>query len=143
MSIRSVYRRMPAYFAAPLALLASAAVALMLAFLGAVALDFIPGKLHGQGDLGDGILVVFFAVPSIAVLAFVSCFSILVSWHHATSWRAPTFAFVVGYILVWVWAGGFGEIGFAYYVPGTIAWLLSCWFLHRSASAHTEHVIEA
>jgi hypothetical protein len=143
MSIRSVYRRMPAYLAVPLALLASAVLALTLADLGAVALDSLLAKLHQPGDLGDAILVFFFVAPGIAVLAFVCCFSILINWHHATSWRTPTFALALGAILVWVWAHDFGGIGIAWYVPGTIAWLLSCWFLHRNTGAHTEHVIEA
>ena len=134
---------MPDYLAVPLVLLASAVVALPLAALGAATRLFLLGKFHGPGDLGDGILVAFLAAPSIAVLGFVSCFSILINWHHATSWRTPTFAFAFGAILVWVWAHDFGGIGFAWYVPGTFAWLLSCWFLHKNASAHSEHVIEA
>jgi hypothetical protein len=134
---------MPVYLAVPLVLLASAVVALTLAAFGAVALDFLIGKFHRPGHLGDAMLVFFFAAPSIAVLAFVFCFSILINWHHATSWRAPTFAFASGAILVWVWAHDFGGIGFPPFVSGTITWLLSCWFLHRNASAHPEHVIEA
>jgi hypothetical protein len=143
MSIQSVYRRMPDYRAVPLALLASAVVALTLAALGAVTLDFLLGKFHRPGDLGDAILAFFFVAPSVAVLAFVSCFSILINWHRATSWRAPTFAFALGAILVWVWAHDFGGIGFAPFVPGTIAWLVSCWFLHRRSSSHSEHVLQA
>jgi hypothetical protein len=143
MSIQSVYRRMPDYLAATLALIASAVVALTLAALGAASLVFLLGKFHRPGDLGDGILAVFFAAPSIAVLAFVFCFSILINWHHATSWRAPTFAFALGAILVWVWARDFGGIGFAWYVPGTIAWLVSCWFLRRKLNTYSKHVIEA
>jgi len=134
---------MPNYFAAPLALLASGVVALTLAALGAATLDFLLGKFHRPGDLGDAILAFFFVAPSIAVLAFVSCFSVLINWHRATSWRAPTFAFVLGAILVWVWARNFGGIGFALYVPGTIAWLVSCWLLRRKLSSQSEHVIEA
>ncbi len=143
MSIQSVYRRMPAYLAVPLALLASAVVALTLAALGAATLNFVLGKFHGPGDLGDGILAWFFVAPSIAVLAFVSCFSILINWHHPTSWRAPTFAFALGAILVWGWAHDFGGIRIAPFVPGAIAWLVSCWLLRRKVSAHSEHVIKA
>lgn len=142
MSIRSVYRRMPAYLAVPLALLISTVVALALATLGAMAVDSMLDKFHGRADLGDSFLAFFYAGPAIALLGFVSCFSVLMKWHHATSWRAPTFAFAVGAILVWVWANGLGGIGLAWYVPGTIAWLLSCWFLHRHASAHPQHVIQ-
>jgi hypothetical protein len=143
MSIQSAYRRMPTYLAAPLALVASAIAALTLSVLGEVTLVFLLGKIHGPGDLGDGMLAFFGAAPSIAVLAFVSCFSILVSWHHPTSWRTPTFAFVLGGILVWVWPLDFGGFGFAWYMPGTVGWLISCWLLHRRSNAHSEHVIEA
>jgi len=134
---------MPVYLAVPLALLVSALGALALAALGAVALNSLLEKLHGPGDLGDAVLAFFFAAPSVSVPAFVSCFSILINWHHATSWRAPTVAFALGASLVWVWARDFGGIGFAWYVPGTVAWLLSCWSLQRNVSTHTEHVIEA
>jgi len=133
---------MPAYLAVPSALLASVVAALALAALGAMAVDSLLDKFHGRADLGDAFFAFFHAAPAIAVLAFVFCFSILANWHHPTSWRAPTFAFALGAILVWVWAHDFGGIGFAWYVPGTFAWLLSCWFLHRSAGAHPEHVIE-
>jgi hypothetical protein len=144
MSIQSVYRRMPVYLAMPLSLLASAVAALTLAALGAVAVDFLLDEFHGRVDLGDTFLPFFYAGPAIALLGFVSCFSVLMNWHRATSWRAPTFAFALGAILVWVWSSNdFGRIGIAWYVPGAIAWLVSCWFLPRNASAHPEHVIEA
>jgi hypothetical protein len=117
---------MPDCVAVPLALLASAVAAVTLAALGAATLDLLLGRLRRSDDLDDAILAVFFVAPSIAVLAFVFCFSILVNWHHATSWRTPTFAFVLGAILVWVWPFDFGGIGVAWYVPGAIAWLVSC-----------------
>jgi hypothetical protein len=134
---------MPDYVAAPLALVASAVVALTLAVLGGVTLVFLLGKIHGPGDLGDAMLAFFDAAPSFAVLAFVSCFSILVNWHHATSWRTPTFAFVLGAILVWIWPLDFGGSGLAWYMPGAVAWLVSCWLLHRRPTPHTNHVLQA
>ena len=144
MSIQSRYRRMPIYLATPLAVLASAVVALASAVLGEYLLDpFLEKLLHRPSDLGLSLLVWFCVAPSIAILTFVSCFSVLVNWHRATSWRAPTFAFTLGAILVWVWARDFGGIGFAWYVPGTIAWLVSCWLLRRKLSSQSEHVIEA
>ncbi len=79
---------MPAYFAVPLAPLASVVAALTLAVLGDVTLVSLLGKIHGPGDLGYAILAFFCATPSIAVLAFVSCFSILVSWHHFAGFDA-------------------------------------------------------
>jgi hypothetical protein len=141
MSIQSAYRRVPDYFALPLALLASAVMALTFAALGAATLDFLLGKFHRSNDLDNAITVFFFAAPSIAVLAFVFCFSILINWHHATSWRTPTFAFALGSILLWLWAHDW--IGFAWYIPGIIAWLVSYWLLRRKLNAHSEHVIEA
>jgi hypothetical protein len=143
MSIRSAYRRMPAYLALPLTLLASTVVALALAVVGVVTVDSLLDEFRGRSDLGNSFLAVFYAGPAIALLGFVSCFSILMNWHHATSWRAPTFAFALGAVLVWVWAHDFGGIGFAWYLPGILAWLLSSWLLSRNASVHTEHVIEA
>ena len=134
---------MPAYVAVPLALLASAAVALAFAILGIVAVDSLLDVFYGRADLGDTFLAVFYAGPAIAVLGFVFCFSALISWHHTTSWRTPTFALALGAILVWTWARDFGGIGFAWYVPGTVAWLVSCWWLYRKASTHPQHVLQA
>jgi|SRR5271166_904147 len=142
MSIRSAYRRMPAYFAVPLALLASAVAAVTLAALGTAALVFLLGRFVRSDDLDNAIFGFFFVAPSIVVLAFVFSFSILVNWHHETSWRTPTFAFVLGAILVWVWPLGFGGIGFAWYLPGAIAWLTSCWFLQRRSISHSKHVLQ-
>jgi hypothetical protein len=144
MSIQSVYRRMPAYLAAPLALVASAGAAFALAVLGEALLDSLLEKLlHRPSDLGLALLLWFCAAPSIAILSFVFCFSILVNWHHAASWRTPTFAFALSAILVWVWTRDFGGIGFAWYVPGTVAWLVASWYLHRKPISHFLHVLEA
>jgi hypothetical protein len=144
MSVQSGYRRMPDYLAAPLALVASAVVALAFALVGAYTLNFLLGKLlQNQGDLGYAITAFFLAAPGIALLAFVFCFSVVMNWHHATTWRTPTFAFALGAVLVWVWARGFGGIGVAWYVPGAVGWLLSCWFLSSKGTAHTEHVAKA
>jgi hypothetical protein len=134
---------MPDYFALPLALLASGVAALVLAALGAATLYFILGRFHRADDLDDAILAFFFVTPSIAVLAFVFCFSILVNWHHKTSWRTPTFAFALGGTLVWVWPLDPGGIGFPWYAPGIVAWLVSCWILRRKGISSTEHVLQA
>jgi hypothetical protein len=145
MSIRSAYRSTPGYLAVPLALLTSAVAAVALATLGTFAKLFFLEKFHrpGAGDLGETILLVFFVTPSIAILGFVICFSILVSWHHSTSWRSPTFAFALGAVLVWVWAHDFGGIGIAPFVPGAVAWLATCWFLRRRSGAHSDRVLQA
>jgi hypothetical protein len=132
---------MPDHLAVTLALLASCVVALTLAAVGAATLDFLLGKLHQAGDLADAILAFFLVAPSIAVLGVVSCFAVLMNWHRAISWRAPTFAFTLGVILVWVW--GHDWIGITPVVPGAIAWLVICWLSGRKVSAHTEHVVKA
>jgi hypothetical protein len=133
---------MPVRLATPLALVISAIVALALAVSGAVAVDSLLDEFRGVADLSDSFLAFFYVAPAIAILGLVSCFSTLINWHHAASWRAPTFAFALGATLVWAWARDFGGIGFAWYLPGTIAWPVSCWFFHRNASAHPEYVIE-
>jgi hypothetical protein len=143
MSIRTRYRKMPAYLAVSLALVLSAVMALALAALGVVVVGDLLDGFHGRDDLNNAFLAFFYAGPAIALLGFVSGFSALMNWHRATSWWAPTIAFVVGAILVWMWAHDFGGLGVAWYIPGAIAWLLSCWFLRKNASAHPEHAIEA
>ena len=143
MSIQSGYRRIPDYLAVPLALVVSAIMALALAVLGAVVVDSGLDGLRGSADLGHSFLAFFYAAPGIGLLAFVFCFSVFINWHHATSWLTPTFAFALGTILVWLWARDFGGIGFAWYLPGTIAWLVSCWLLYRKSIPHSEHVLQA
>jgi hypothetical protein len=143
MNIQSVYRGMPAYLTVPLALVVSAIAALALAVLGAVAVDSLLDEFRGSADLGHSFLAFFYAGPAIAVLGFVACFSILIKWHHATSWRTPTLAFALGATSLWVWAHSFGGIGFGWYLPGMIAWLLSCWLLHRKSSSSFHHVLQA
>jgi hypothetical protein len=114
---------MPFYFAMSLAFLVSAVVALTFAALGATVLDFFLGKFHRPDDLGDAILAAFFAAPSIAILGFVACSSVLINRHHAISWQVPTFAFALSASLVWAWAHDFGGISFAWYMPGIMTWL--------------------
>jgi hypothetical protein len=144
MSIQGAYRRMPDYFAVPAALLISAVGALGLAVLSAFTLTWVLEIVpHHSDGLDDAINAFFFVAPGIALGGFVSCFSILINWHHATSWRTPTFALVLGAILIWVWAHDFGGIGFAWCMPGTIAWLVSCWLLHRKSIPYTDHVLQA
>jgi len=139
MSIQSIYRGVPGYLAVPLALLASGVVALAFALVGAYTLIF----LFGKGDLGYAITAFFLAAPGVALLAFVFCFTVFINQHHTTSWLTPTFAFALGTILVWLWARDFGGVGFVWYLPGTTAWLISCWFLRRRSISHSKHVLQA
>jgi hypothetical protein len=135
---------MPGYVAVSLALGGSALVGLALAALGVFTLDLLLRKLGGVDGPGAGVLIIC-AIPNIAIPAFVSCFSILLNWHHAISWRSPTFAFALGASLFWVWARfGVTDILFAPVVLGTgaIACVFSCLFLRRKLTS-SDHVIEA
>jgi len=98
-------------------------------------------EVHRSLDLVDAFLFFYYGASSIAILTFVSCCSMLINWHHPTTWRTPTFAFALGVVLVSVWAQDW--IGILPFVPGAVAWLLSCWFLHRNASTHAQHAIQA
>ena len=145
MSLLGAYRRMPAYLVIPLALAASALFVLMVTTLAVVGKLFLFQTLNGPNadDLGFVFFLVFFTAPAIAIFAFVPCFSLLINWHHTASWRIPTFAFGLSSILVWVWARNFGGIGFRPFIPGAIAWLTSCWFLHRRSTSPSEHGLPA
>jgi hypothetical protein len=80
-------------------------------------------------------------MPSIAIFVFVSSFAFLMSWHRVISWRAPTIAFALGVIAVWMW--GHDWLGVAPFVPGTIAWLVICWLFRGEVSVDNEHVVKA
>jgi O-antigen/teichoic acid export membrane protein len=141
MSIRSVYRNAPDYVAAPLAVLASGLAALILAALGAAAFAFLVGELHHTDDLENAIVAFFFVAPGIAILGFVSCFAVLMNWHHPISWRVPTFAFALGVTLIWVW--GHDWLGVGPFIPGTVAWFGLCWVSSRKVNTRNEHVVQA
>jgi hypothetical protein len=144
MSIPNSYRGVSDYLAVPFALLASGVLSLALAVLVTIPLDFVVEKLlHRESELGISLLVWFCAAPSLAVLVFVSCFSILINWHHATTWRTPTFAWALGTILLWLWARDFGGVGLAWYAPGIIAWIVCCLLLRRKGISSTGHVLQA
>jgi hypothetical protein len=142
MSIQSAYRRVPTYFAVPLALLASAVVALALSALAVSTLDFLFKKFDGPEGPGAGVLMILIAL-NIAVSAFIAVVSILVNLHHRTSWPTPTLAFVLCIVLIRI-MGPF-DVQFAPIMLGTgaIVWLVSCWFLRRKGISSSEHVIEA
>jgi hypothetical protein len=133
---------MPAYVALPLTLLVSAVAALALGVLGAVGVDSLLDGFRGHADLGHSFFAFFYAGPAIALLGLVSCFSVLINWHHAASWRAPTFALALGAILLWLWAHELGGIGFAWYTPGIVGWLVSCWLLHRKSNSPSHHALQ-
>jgi hypothetical protein len=142
MSMKSAYRAWPAYLAVPAALICSAALAILsgLIFLVLVSMS------HVTDDFVDGLFVAFVASPSLALCAFVSCFSFAMRLHHQASWRAPSFAFAFGAALLLLWGHdwlGFNRLGLIAFFPGGVAWLLSCWLLHRKHEAFSEHVLQA
>ena len=142
MSVRGAYLRMPSYSALPAALICSAA----LAVLSGVILMILASVFHFTDDFVNGLFVAFVAAPSLALFVFVSCFSFAIHWHHPTSWRTPTFAFALGVSLLLSWAHdwlGFNRLGFIAFLPGGVAWLASCWLLHRRRNNFSEHVLQA
>jgi hypothetical protein len=141
MSLRSIYRDLPDYVGVPLALLASSLVSLIVAALGAVIFAFLRGKLRASDDLDNAIIAFFFVAPGIAILSFVSCFAVFMSWHRPIGWRVPTFAFAICVISVWMW--GHDWLGVTPFIPGAVAWLGLCWFSSRKVNTRNEHVISA
>jgi len=141
MSVRSIYRGAPNYVAAPLVLLASSLVGLILAALGAATFAFLLGKLHHTDDLDNAIVSFFFVAPGIAILGFVSCFAVFMNWRRPISWGVPTFAFALGVTVAWVW--GHDWLGVAPFIPGTVTWLGLCWFSNRKVNTRNEHVVKA
>jgi len=133
---------MQVYYAAPVALISSAALGL----LSGVILVIVLSMFRLTDDFGNALLVVFVAVPSLALFTFVSCFSLAMHWHHPTSWRAPTSAFALGASVLLLWGHdwlGVNRLGFIAFFPGGVASLVSCWLLHRRPKSHSQHALEA
>lgn len=141
MGLAKLYRKAPDYVALPLALLLSAAAAITLAALGGIVLDFLLAKFRRADDLDDAILAFFYVAPAIALLGFVSAFSLLANWHREASWRVPTFALALGAVLLWGW--GRDWLGPLTFVPGILAWAGSCMLTHRKSDRHPTHVLKA
>jgi len=141
MGVANVYRRMPQYFALPLAFLASASIAIALSALGVFTTDFLLKEFSGSDGPGAGVLVVLIAL-NIAVPGFIAFVSILVNLHHRSSWRIPTIAFLLCIVLIRM-LGPF-DLQFAPFVLGTgaVAWIGSCWFLRRKEVVSPKHVFQ-
>ena len=137
MRIRTSYRRLPGYVAIPLAVLVSLLVALLLAAFSAFSLELV---LRRPATVGTGVLIILVAL-NIAISAFVGLVSILVSYHHQTSWRIPTLAFAT--CIVVVRTMGVFEFPFAPLMlgTGTVVWLVSCWLLRVKQITSPEHVL--
>jgi hypothetical protein len=142
MSIGYIYGGMPQWIAVPLAFLVSATTAIGLAALGVFATDFLLKEFSGPDGPGAGVLVILVAL-NIAVSAFIASVSILVNFHHRSSWRIPTIALLVCVVLVRL-LGPF-DVRFAPFTLGTgaITCFVSCWFLRRKEVASPKHVFQA
>jgi len=135
------YRGAKGYIAMPIAAVVSAIVAMGLAVLSVYTAGFLLGKFDGPDGPGAGVLVILVAL-NIAISVFIAGFTLLVNLHRPTSWRMPTFAFVLSIGLVRL-MGPF-DIRFAPFMLGTgaIVWAICCWLLHRRSVA-TNNVIQA
>ena len=143
MGIWGAYRRMPSHFAVPLAAVVSALVAVGLAALGVVALDFLLTKFDpalADGP-GGGLLVILTAL-NVAISAFIAVFCVLVNLHHRTSWLTPTSAFMLCILLIRIFLGPFG-LRFSPFLLGSGAavCVVSCWALRRNGTQAPQHVL--
>lgn len=149
MSLRGIYRGMPSYLAMPVAVLASATIALALAALGVSSLYILLQRLGSDGTdgPGGGVLLILVAL-NIAVSAFVAIVSTLVNFYRPTSWLTPTVAFAACSVVVGIWAPFRFDVEDMFFAPlvlgtGAIAWLTSCWFLHRRSRSPSRPVAQA
>jgi len=132
-AILALYRRIPALTAFVLGTLGAAATSLAITVAGVFAISKILDH-SGESGPGAGVLVVT-AIPNIIVPFFIVSLTLLTHLHGRTSWRTPTFAFVVGAVATWMWIGPFDAV-FAPAVLGTgmVAWGMS-YFMLRQKSA--------
>jgi hypothetical protein len=140
MGIRRAYRKLPCYFAIPLAALVSLIAASMLAFLTMWLTDRVVGNPNHE-DLGAALLILLIGL-NVAISAFVALTSLLMNVHHQSSWLTPTIAFSCCIVLVRL----LGPVDFRF-APfmlgsGATAWLISCWFLRTKESSTNKHVIQ-
>ncbi len=147
MSIQSVYRGTPAYFAVPLAVLASAVGAFTLSGLAVFTVEFLLKRYDGPEGPGAGVLLILVAL-NVAVPTFITVVSILVNLHHGTSWLTPTLAFAFCSVIVGVWAPFRADVEDLLFLPfvlgtGAVTCLVSCWLLRRKLSSHSQHVLQA
>lgn len=140
MDLLGPYRRAKISIAVPIAALISVALAIGLAVAGIHASGFLLREFGGPVGPGAGVLVILVAM-NIAVSAFIALFAALVNLHRTTTWRTPTFAFVLCICLVRL-MGPF-NIQFAPFMLGTgaIAWAVCCWLMHRR-SATASNVLQ-
>lgn len=125
-----LYRRIPALPAFLLATLGAAIVAVGITVAAVFAISKV-FENFGQSGPVAGVAAIT-AIPNIILPFFIVALTLLMHLHGQTSWRTPTFAFVVGAVGIRVWIGPFG-VFFAPVVFGVavVAWGISCFMLHR------------
>jgi hypothetical protein len=125
-----------------IAALIAIAVAIGLVAASVCAAGFLLRQFDGPDGPGVGALVILVAV-NVAITAFTALFTFLVNLHRSTSWRTPTFAFVLCVGLA-RFMGPF-DIQFVPFMLGTgaIAWGVCCWLLQGRRSTAASNVIKA
>jgi len=129
-AILALYRRIPALPAFVLATLGATAITVAITIAGVFAISKAL-EHFGQSGPGAGVLVIT-AIPNIILPFFIVALTLLMHIHGRTSWRTPTFAFVLGAVATWMWIGPF-DAAFAPVVLGTgmLSWGITCFVLRR------------
>jgi hypothetical protein len=140
MSALTSYRRMNAYVAVALAVRLSSSIGIGFAGLGVVVLNSALQRNDFSGPIAGALLVC--AVPMLLVPVFVQTLSLLVNWHHSTSWRAPTLAFALCAIPTRILFPFSITIAPIILGRGALAWLLTCWLLRREGSSQSQNVVQ-
>lgn len=137
---------MPRHAAMPLAVVASAVVAVMVSAFAVLILYFVFKGLNPPDtamDVGDVILLVVIVI-NIAFMAFIASTSILVNLHHDTTWLTPTLSSALCALLV-VWMAVQFDARLAPFTlgGGILTWLISCWLLRPKPATAPENVPQA
>jgi hypothetical protein len=129
-AILALYRRIPAPLAFVLGTLGAGAISVGITVAGVFAISKVLDHF-GQSGPGAGVLLIT-AIPNIILPFFIVAVTLLMHLHGKTSWRTPTFAFIVGAVATWMWIGPFDAV-FAPVVLGTgmLAWGITCFVLRR------------
>jgi hypothetical protein len=138
MSALASYRRMNAYVADALAVRLSSSTGIGFAGLGVMVLNSALQRNDFSGPIAGALLVC--AVPMLLVPVFL--LTLLVNWHHSSSWRAPTPAFALCAIPTRILFPFSITIAPTILGTGPLAWLLSCWLLRREGSSQSQNVVQ-
>ena len=140
MALLAPYRRMPVLLAFALATCGAVVVSLAATVAGVFTISKILDHLEQSGP-GAGVFLVT-AIPNIIVPTFIAALTFLVHTYRQTSWKTPTFAFLVGVLATWIWIGSI-DFTFTPIVLGTgaLTWIVSCLMLRRKGVPETQHVL--